>query len=1132
MALRPWPILCKLIQKRTYSCLSTPSGIWFAFFGLCIIVVSAFHFGEVFLQWSMMRYAGNFHISRYYDNIAGKSFEPRLCLPQPIDIVYTWVNGSDPKLIQNLNKIKNELEAELNRTSFNTFQEKKKRGKLINDNAFKWKDKHKCPLPNCVPSNRIAVSGLNRGVTLYQVKAINSYFGDVQNLEFWDEDSDVVFISFKDYDNIGKIMNTTCLFKKLPLNISEVFYTSTVKLGHKKLDDVVMVHEYDSNSESEIKSIVSLKVKDSVNYVKSYPDQKVTIVSMSTKDGFKQLRTIPKKDLKLNGKSFKFFPVTYVWKPVALRIDNSNQDMSSNRFADNDELKYSLRSVEKFVPWIRKIFIVTNGQIPSWLDLHHPRIQLVTHDDIFVNKTHLPTFSSPAIEAHIHRIPGLSKKFIYMNDDVFFGAPVWPDDFFTHSKGHKIYLSWAVPNCNEGCPASWINDKYCDKACNVTACDYDGGDCIGKNAKKGSWNLHQQEAQRFSNSRLSEYCFKGCALNWVGDRYCDGNCNHAECAFDGGDCGVSNYHMLFSQTFKKDIFKGVGSVIQPPDGTLAMFVNFTNIFDSVIEGTFTDAPVLRNAILSKKFKVMSMTFFKNMTENVIDFQILGYRGANQTDKSVAMFKINITTLAQQTAHPDKLKDNATKEIIPTALYPNHLKNLKPALLNTNLEDNHYPESFVNITLPEDLSLQRAEIRHDFSTGDITELGYNRSLALLYQEYLNLQPISQNGRKLLWLQENNAKPSSQNSYNCLRDPDCVLSFLPWERGKAGKDSLSKIKKMLTLQNYQQLELGTRRRLFDAYSSSLLHVSRIYNKAFGYKARKVPAHMPHMVDRDIIYEMQTKFWSFFDATSSHKLRHPQDMQFAFSFNYFVIGVKKSKNLFQLFDEIDTDHSGTLNDRELRTLTAVLYPLPISIKQIHAVEENLKNCSRRLINSYNYILNDTSTLPSTSQPTEHFDDQLPLVTKDLFINCHEVWKLVNKTDDSKYQHEIMGEDDLAFKMIHNNVTTVLHQLDWVRKNRKKFICINDDLDHDRADSKTIRRVLRDFYESFFPIPSQFELEGKYKNRFLYKRDLEEWTRQSKLISDEVHFFVVLLVLVLAVYLFRKKALHCFKVIMRLFF
>lgn len=58
--------------------------------------------------------------------------------------------------------------------------------------------------------------------------------------------------------------------------------------------------------------------------------------------------------------------------------------------------------------------------------------------DIFQNQTHLPTFSSPAIETHIHRIPGLSQKFIYLNDDVMFGKDVWPDDFYSHSKGQKV----------------------------------------------------------------------------------------------------------------------------------------------------------------------------------------------------------------------------------------------------------------------------------------------------------------------------------------------------------------------------------------------------------------------------------------------------------------------------------------------------------------------------------------------------------------------------------------------------------------------------------------------------------------------------------------------------------------------
>ena len=58
--------------------------------------------------------------------------------------------------------------------------------------------------------------------------------------------------------------------------------------------------------------------------------------------------------------------------------------------------------------------------------------------DIFQNHSHLPTFSSPAIETHIHRIPGLSQKFIYLNDDVMFGKDVWPDDFYSHSKGQKV----------------------------------------------------------------------------------------------------------------------------------------------------------------------------------------------------------------------------------------------------------------------------------------------------------------------------------------------------------------------------------------------------------------------------------------------------------------------------------------------------------------------------------------------------------------------------------------------------------------------------------------------------------------------------------------------------------------------
>ena len=55
-------------------------------------------------------------------------------------------------------------------------------------------------------------------------------------------------------------------------------------------------------------------------------------------------------------------------------------DLAASRFEDNEELRYSLRSLEQYAPWVRRIFIVTNGQIPHWLNLDNPRVSIVTHE--------------------------------------------------------------------------------------------------------------------------------------------------------------------------------------------------------------------------------------------------------------------------------------------------------------------------------------------------------------------------------------------------------------------------------------------------------------------------------------------------------------------------------------------------------------------------------------------------------------------------------------------------------------------------------------------------------------------------------------------------------------------------------
>lgn len=99
------------------------------------------------------------------------------------------------------------------------------------------------------------------------------------------------------------------------------------------------------------------------------------------------------------------------------------------RYADNDELKYSLRSVEKYAPWIRRFFIVTDNQVPEWLDTSNERIRIVDHTEIMPAES-LPCFSSTLIEHFICRIPGLSEHFLFANDDTFINKPVTPDTFF------------------------------------------------------------------------------------------------------------------------------------------------------------------------------------------------------------------------------------------------------------------------------------------------------------------------------------------------------------------------------------------------------------------------------------------------------------------------------------------------------------------------------------------------------------------------------------------------------------------------------------------------------------------------------------------------------------------------------
>jgi len=99
------------------------------------------------------------------------------------------------------------------------------------------------------------------------------------------------------------------------------------------------------------------------------------------------------------------------------------------RYRDYGLLKYWFRAVERFAPWVNRLFFVTCGQKPDWLDESNPKLRLVNHTD-YIPSEYLPTFQSNPIEWNLHRIADLSEQFVLFNDDMFLLRPVNPDFFF------------------------------------------------------------------------------------------------------------------------------------------------------------------------------------------------------------------------------------------------------------------------------------------------------------------------------------------------------------------------------------------------------------------------------------------------------------------------------------------------------------------------------------------------------------------------------------------------------------------------------------------------------------------------------------------------------------------------------
>ncbi|KAK3853814.1 hypothetical protein Pcinc_039664 [Petrolisthes cinctipes] len=1193
----------------------------------------------------------------FTNNIKESNFFQELTGILPVDVVYTWVNGTDPKLLQGLR----ELTRVLNLT---------------------------CPLSHCLAAPFITlwnstipksvVSGMagvaevtSMGVThdsIFHEYTVVRVAGDVEaagvksiqaHLQRLAGNTSIVRQAYWTSD-VGGGWSVKCPGALLVSGGEHISNTHLLHLlfpHHPNIDTLCKVQ----TSDGRVRVVECREGEDKVHAGEDGEVAKGDLVSSLLRSS-SHLR-LPTNS---SSSSLRLHQAMLMFQKDVHEQELNLKEADANRFQDNEELRYSLRSVEKFAPWVRRIFLVTNGQIPHWLNLDHPRLTIVTHKDIFPNHSHLPTFSSPAIECHLHRIPGLSEHFLYLNDDVLLGQEVWPEDFYTTSSGYKVHLSWSLPECSSGCPGSWLGDGYCDVSCNTSACEWDGGDCFG-GARPDLDDFQDQD------DSVMDFCAPSCADLWLADKFCDSSCNTGGCGYDGGDCGMDNVGNLYQLPTPSPLPLSPSHNITTytlPRGVVAAWMNLSGVVkhdnNFATEGSHNNFPGLRSMVLNTAQNALFIILKSNISASLVVRINVTDKEKNNVLKYMFMVKCN--TFAPDTS---QTKTNLPPALPPPALVQNFtFTRVAPAIMTDKAEERDLKYSLVNVNsshLPESVSSDLSQVVTLFQAGEITLNGLKRDKSLIIAKFVKSNPnqtfdwypneaewlrkenlvlvsvehanrvskgnavhvnllkdktnssLAQSGpllvnklghsRSLLWssvpehtrtnyeLVNNQnhftarANSISENKNNMLRDfakdqnivvysylrkddpnylhkkdvPELMgqnsfvyklsnikgesrinaqipvlpksqdnlqkrvesgdsrnivplphyhddgtlashAGSLPWEKLRLftslheDPQQYSQHKQTVYAGDYEVPHLG-QRRLLTAFADSLLHVNRLYNAEYGHQARRVPAHMPHFISKSIMEELQERYKEEYELTSSHHIRLANDMQYSFSYFYFLMSEKNKRATEEIFADFDTDGSKTLSDREIRTLLTRLHDLPLPYSTVQAFHIIVRNCSASL---------PVPVPPRPTPPYERYaDSELPTVSVELVEACEELRELLSTLAEvPRYHHTLLGDSMVQFKMVPSNVSTVIHLLDEVRKSPKKFICLNSDLDLRGTSNDLVRALMQDTFESLFPIPSSFELPANYRNRFLETSELTAWRRWRAIVRAGVYACLAALV------------------------
>lgn len=145
------------------------------------------------------------------------------------------------------------------------------------------------------------------------------------------------------------------------------------------------------------------------------------------------------------------------------QLNKTDMDNGDSRYREFGFFKYWFLGVAKYAPWVNRIWVVTDGQMPD-LDLvnkYFPefatKITVVDHKEIIPNQ-YLPTFNSNTIELNAYKINGLAEHFVLFNDDFFIANWVSPLDFFDSKGMPKDYGIMGIVQPSEEFQRIVLND--------------------------------------------------------------------------------------------------------------------------------------------------------------------------------------------------------------------------------------------------------------------------------------------------------------------------------------------------------------------------------------------------------------------------------------------------------------------------------------------------------------------------------------------------------------------------------------------------------------------------------------------------------------------------------------------------